>query len=80
MSDLPFTCSCGRKYDEHTWKELPLAGTGYMCFEEDLDGPEQHMEHRNCPCGTTKAIEVAAGHDNCSLEWFDKKVRELNHG
>ena len=42
-------CNCCRTdYTPATWAALPCLGT--------LDG----LEYRNCPCGSTLAIEVAS--------------------
>lgn len=51
-------CSCGRRYDEAGWAALPLVGR--ITYEHD-DGQEsarETLEHRNCPCGSTMAVEV----------------------
>jgi hypothetical protein len=62
MSGIPFTCGCGAKYPTPAaWEALPLVG--YLCQPEDNTGPEEHLELRNCPCGSTKAVEVV--HPNC---------------
>lgn len=37
---------CQRTYDAHGWAQLPHIGT--------LEG----LEYRNCPCGSTLAVEV----------------------
>ena len=82
MSTLPFRCGCGRPYDAARWAKLPLVG--YACTPHDAYGPEEHLEYRNCPCRSTKAVRVATGHAGCTLvrssrdrmEEIERKIRE----
>lgn len=53
-------CPCGRKYDAASWEALPLVG--HSCFAADDRGPEEHIEQRNCPCESTRAVPVKRGH------------------
>jgi hypothetical protein len=48
-------CKCGQKFTETQWRALPLVGK--MDYEEDGD---KRLELRNCPCGSTIAIEHPA--------------------
>jgi hypothetical protein len=51
-------CACGRLYEyRFDWEALPLAGRQTI----DLDDGEEGyaLEFRNCPCGSTLAIEVS---------------------
>lgn len=45
---MPKRCSCGRLYDERTWRKLPLVGFSHFDWGESL-------EYRNCPCNSTLA-------------------------
>lgn len=50
------TCSCGRSYTQGEWFGLPLVSVERIPAGED--GPAFWMEQRNCPCGSTRAIEI----------------------
>lgn len=52
MSDVLKTCPCGRTFTFDQWRELP--GCGRM---DDGDGGA--LDLRNCPCGSTIAVDVA---------------------
>ena len=47
-------CSCGRVYTARTWALLPLNGQQVLEWNEVL-------ELRTCPCGSTRAVTIAAG-------------------
>ncbi len=48
-------CACGLHHDTHSWKVLPYVGK--------MDaGNGGLLEMRNCPCGSTLAVEL------CSVE------------
>lgn len=50
----PFkTCGCGREYTAAGWQALPIKG--YLLTEDD-EG-QYELEMRNCPCGSTIAVE-----------------------
>lgn len=44
-------CRCGRTFDATEWRELRL-----VCLMDDGEGGL--LELRNCPCGSTVAIEA----------------------
>ncbi len=44
------TCGCGRMHTRAAWRALPFKGT--QCDEVD------HLELRDCPCGSTIAVVV----------------------
>ena len=44
------TCSCGREFTEHAWNLLPYVGV----MRDDVE----RLELRNCPCGSTRALEI----------------------
>lgn len=51
-------CKAGRdhgaiKLDTSSWTALELVGV--QVTPEDEDGPEERLELRNCPCGSTLA-------------------------
>lgn len=48
----PKACGCGARHDGTGWAGLPLVGW-------NDDGVEV-LELRNCPCGSTLAVEVPA--------------------
>ncbi|MDE3097486.1 MAG: hypothetical protein KGK07_15985 [Chloroflexota bacterium] len=50
-------CECGRTFTRAEWRQLPLTGT--MKDDAIYDGhPERTLiELRNCPCGSTIAVE-----------------------
>jgi len=48
-------CGCGREHDAASWSDLPLVGF----MDLDADGDER-LELRNCPCGSTVAVELPA--------------------
>jgi hypothetical protein len=51
-------CGCGRTFDEATWAELPVVGT-MDGFPAEGDEPAiPPIELRNCPCGSTIAVEL----------------------
>ena len=59
-------CRCGRAYSRQAWRALPLVG--YQCVPEDDDGPEAHLEYRNCVCLSTLTFYVNANHRGvCTL-------------
>ena len=43
-------CGCGLAHDAPSWSALPLAGV----MRDDVEA----IELRNCPCGSTLAIQV----------------------
>ena len=43
-------CACGRTFTAHEWSLLVFVGR--------MMDPEESIELRNCPCGSTVAIEV----------------------
>lgn len=45
--ELPPACSCGLRWTEAQWLELPLVG-----YQID---PEECLEMRNCSCGSTRS-------------------------
>ena len=51
-SNLGTTCSCGIAYTAEQWADLELCGHIRM----HGDGPD--LELRNCPCGSTRSIEL----------------------
>lgn len=46
------TCSCGKKFTVEGWETLPLVG-----YQNDEELEEPTLELRNCPCGSTRAVE-----------------------
>lgn len=48
-STWPLVCSCGERWSETEWEELPLVGT----YDA---GTEGRFELRHCVCGATLAI------------------------
>lgn len=59
--NFPKRCACGLVFlNEAAWKELLYVGViGPYLFAPDED-PE-HLEMRNCPCGSTLAIDLTEG-------------------
>ena len=55
-------CDCDREYDARSWSDLPLVG-----YQDD--GVE-HLELRNCSCGSTLAVHLEA------LEWTNARGRD----
>lgn len=45
---------CGVNYDLPAWKTLELVGHQHCPADEF--GPEETVEMRNCPCGTTLGV------------------------
>lgn len=55
MNPFPKLCPCcSAVYSAKTWAELPLVG------EKALTDGEPVLSYRNCPCGSTLAIELPA--------------------
>jgi hypothetical protein len=54
----PVICSCGLAHSPAEWKKLPLVGI------QRFDGGGA-LELRNCPCGSTRAIDVNANTCAC---------------
>jgi hypothetical protein len=52
LSVTPKRCGCGLTHDAAAWSCLPYVGVQRDEFEA--------LELRNCPCGSTLAIEVAS--------------------
>ena len=46
-------CSCGQSFTLAQWQQLPFVGT-----QATLD--DELLELRNCSCGSTRAIDIAA--------------------
>ncbi len=59
MSAVVKVCGCGRIYTAAAWAALDVVGT--MPSEE----PTFDLDMRNCPCGSTIAIQVPASKDKC---------------
>lgn len=59
-------CACGARYVNSTWGALALVG--YVCCPADATGPADHLELRNCPCGSTIAVDAHPEHDDCNLK------------
>lgn len=51
-------CSCGNEYDLGSWMALPIVGTQFVPAGDGPDEPEYWLELRDCPCGSTLAIEL----------------------
>lgn len=49
-------CACGRSFTEDEWLLLPFVGKSGT---DDGDPDPIVIELRNCPCGSTIAIECA---------------------
>lgn len=49
-------CGCGAVYDGKGWGELDYVGTQQV--PEGDDGPAEAYEFRNCPCGSTLAVDI----------------------
>lgn len=49
-------CRCGRGYDANAWSRLELVG--------DMKDEVEHLEMRNCECGSTIAAVVASVDDD----------------
>lgn len=47
---------CSRQHGPRQWQELPLIGT--QPVEADEEGPAYTLEMRNCPCGSTLAVDL----------------------
>lgn len=47
---------CGRQHDPRQWQELKFVGN--QPVEADEEGPAYVLEMRNCPCGSTLAIDL----------------------
>ena len=50
-TEIKKACGCGARYTATAWQALPLQGI------QPLEG-EPSLEMRNCPCGSTLAVEV----------------------
>lgn len=51
-------CGCGAEFDRAGWALLPRVGS--MRAPPDRTGPADHIELRNCPCGSTIAVDLVA--------------------
>jgi hypothetical protein len=49
-NEVVHICSCGATYTRVAWLALPFVGT--QCDEAE------HLELRNCVCGSTRAVVV----------------------
>lgn len=56
MSEIMKECACGRSFTEDEWLLLPFVGKSGT---DDGDPDPIVIELRNCPCGSTIAIECA---------------------
>lgn len=56
MSQFPKACRCGLSHGSVAWRKLKFVGRNVT--PEDDEGPAVTLELRNCPCGSTIAIEV----------------------
>lgn len=57
---LPFKrCACGRAFTRADWEQLEFVGVQ----ETDDEDAHYRTEMRNCPCGSTIAVEVATAND-----------------
>jgi hypothetical protein len=54
------SCKCGCSYDEVGWAGLELCGN--FCVGADETGPADHLELRNCSCGSTIAALLPEDH------------------
>lgn len=52
-SPVIVTCSCGRSYTRSQWYRLPFVG-----IQRDHHG-HPALSCRNCPCGSTRTVDVA---------------------
>jgi len=56
----PKHCGCGRTHTPSVWPTLEYVGV-QPGFPEDEDGPAiPDCEMRNCPCGSTLAVEMTS--------------------
>ena len=58
------TCGCGQSHNAHAWESLRLVGR--WCFPETEDFPEEHLELRDCTCGSTLSVPIDHVH-SCTL-------------
>lgn len=56
------TCSCGRTFTMAQWLELGAAK--FWKLGDEL------LELRNCPCGSTNAIEITENADDVRAEYL----------
>lgn len=54
-SSIVKQCGCGRTFTREGWDRLEFVGRQHV--PEDEFGPEISIELRNCPCGSTIAID-----------------------
>ena len=67
MSELPKRCGCcGHEYTPAAWGRLPLVGV------QPVPGWPS-IELRNCPCGTTLAVELSDPGDPGELDRESKE-------
>ena len=59
MSKVVKVCACGREHTESQWPKLESVGTmdGYPADGDEPAIPP--IELKNCPCGSTLALEVS---------------------
>lgn len=69
MTHVIKVCSCGCTYDFEAWERLPFAGANpakpALMHKRRTDGDGYAIittfELRNCPCGSTLALEIERG-------------------
>lgn len=49
-------CACGLQFSVDAWRALRLVGIQEI--PADAHGPEERLELRDCPCGSTIAVEL----------------------
>ena len=61
--------NCGRLITAVEWRKLPVVG--HLCMPADEEGPEAHLEYRNCLCRSTLLVSVPPDHaGTCALQEF----------
>lgn len=56
-------CACGNVHDAARWAKLPLVGVQPGIEADDFGDAVPPIELRNCPCGSTLAIELPSEED-----------------
>ena len=62
---------CGAEYSKTEWERLHHCGT--QLYEYHDGGADEMLEHRDCPCGSTMAVDLYATGD------LERPKREPRH-
>jgi hypothetical protein len=71
-------CGCGRSYTAESWKQLRLLGRHLWQFDDEY--PDELLETRQCPCGSSHSIDLHEHPDAADTRGMHSPEEERRDG